>query len=247
MRNDVPEILYFTVETLKESHILDGYVLVFLEKKPVWEEVDRTESKSEIFPEGCTTMTMTSNKDIIVKIVVFRDFEPLWVIKNRTDIKRLLPKIYNDEDVFGGENKVIPFQTFGNHGMFIKISENFPDIKSALDLTHFNKGDDEWVWLTTSNPDGEQAMILDHYRHCPQCDRYFAIDHELQKYCDGKCRRAMYVKQRRQRLLEEKKPNNNSEVRCQYCGGIFEPIREHAKYCGIRCRMAAYRQRKKKL
>lgn len=241
MRNEIPEIIFYTVGSLKESRILNGYDLVFLEKKPIWEE----ESGESVSERGYVTLTSKRNK--VVAIVLFRDYEIFQIIDSETVIHRLLPSLYQDEPVFGHQQKVLLFETFGNEGIFLELSEDLSDIKSALYLTHYDEGVDEWVWLTISNPDGKQAMVLVHYRHCPQCDCYFAVDHELQKYCDDKCRRAMYIEQRRKRLLEGKKPNNYPEVRCQHCGGIFEPKREHAKYCGARCRMADYRRRKKNL
>lgn len=234
MRNNIPDILNRMVESLKKASKLVGFDLIFLEKEP--EQILHLEEGSEF-----VSLTYNYKIEYVTKIFVFRDFKPHFVLSARTDIRKFLPLLYSNNIESGINPKHFIFQFFGDAGF---LSE---DERLASDLPNFSNGDDIWIWgPPLQNPLRETWKLMLHYRHCPNCDSYFSPDHPLQKYCDGSCRRMMYVKHRRKKLLEKGDRRKILEVNCEYCGGIFETNKKHTKYCGPRCRMAAYRKRKEK-
>jgi hypothetical protein len=234
MRNNIPDILNKMVESLKGASIFVGSDLLFLEREP--EQITNHE-------EGSEFVFITNNYKIefVTKIFVFRDFKPYFALSTRTDIRKFLPLLYSNNLESGINPKHFIFQFFGDAG-FWSDDERLPS-----DLPDFYNGDDSWIWgPPLQNPLRNTVNVMIHYRHCPNCNSNFPVNHPLQKYCDGSCRRMMYVKHRRKKLLEKEDRGKILEVNCEYCGGIFETNKKHAKYCGPRCRIAAYRKRKEK-
>jgi ribosomal protein S27AE len=229
MRNKTQDILINIVETLKRASKLVGYDLIFLEKDP----------KQITTYDGWETRTVDMDKEFVTKIFLFRDFKLHYAISSQSDIRKFLPFLYSNSAELKIKNKHYIFQIFGYSGIFC-FNQELPS-----DLPDYENDGDVWCWQPPIIKSLNSSLTLMlHNRRCPNCNYYFFVNHPLQRYCDGSCRRMMYVKHRKQKLLEEMGQKKIIEVNCKYCGGIFETHKYTAKYCGIRCRMAAYRKRK---
>jgi hypothetical protein len=158
-------------------------------------------------------------------------------LSSQDEIRKFLPLIFTNKNKLRKNRKQFVFEFVGNAGLYCEKQE-------LMDyLPNYINGNDIWIW----EPPFENGMkFMLHLRNCPNCDCHFLPDHPLQKYCSDSCRRSMFIKNRRNRLLKENSNKNAREVKCSYCGGIFMTYKK-AKYCGIRCRMVAYRKRKDKL